>query len=152
MLYFCLMKLLCHTFLVWIFWCLNYGFLIVETWNPPGLSAQILYLSLITGFALSFNGIYFFISFLKYVYLWIYSQVVLSQYGGSNKAGFYTVYLNKTGTTNLDGVFNILSYDAVPKLQNILLSTEFKVFFFFTLFWFIKRSHLCRLLVPACPW
>ncbi|KAM0954603.1 putative calcium/calmodulin-dependent protein kinase chromatin remodeling SNF2 family [Dioscorea sansibarensis] len=53
--------------------------------------------------------------------------VVLSQYGGSNKAGFYTVYLNKTGTTNLDGVFNILSYDAVPKLQNILLSTEFKI-------------------------
>ncbi|KAH7676274.1 Calcium/calmodulin-dependent protein kinase protein [Dioscorea alata] len=53
--------------------------------------------------------------------------VVLSQYGGSNKAGFYTVYLNKTGTTNLDGVFNILSYDAVPKLQNILLSSEFKI-------------------------
>ncbi|PON93088.1 chromatin remodeling factor [Trema orientale] len=53
--------------------------------------------------------------------------VVLSQCGGSNKSGFTIVSYNTKGTIHLDGLFNILSYDAVPKLQNLLMSLEFKV-------------------------
>ncbi|PON64857.1 chromatin remodeling factor [Parasponia andersonii] len=53
--------------------------------------------------------------------------VVLSQCGGSNKSGFSLVSYNTKGTIHLDGLFNILSYDAVPKLQNLLMSSEFKV-------------------------
>ncbi|GAV85340.1 SNF2_N domain-containing protein/Helicase_C domain-containing protein [Cephalotus follicularis] len=53
--------------------------------------------------------------------------VVLSQCGGSNKAGFTIVSPNSKGTVSLDGLFNIISYDIVPKLQNLLMSSEFKV-------------------------
>jgi len=53
-------------------------------------------------------------------------QVVLSQCSGSNRAGFSMVYTTK-GNVRLDGVFNIISYDTVPKLQETLVSSEFKV-------------------------
>lgn len=53
--------------------------------------------------------------------------VVLPQSGGSNRAGFTIVASNSKGTIHLDGVFNIISYDVVPKLKNILEESEFKV-------------------------
>lgn len=53
--------------------------------------------------------------------------VVLSQYGGSNRAGFKIVYSNLKAAVHLDGVFNIISYDVVPKIQDILLASEFKI-------------------------
>ncbi|XP_008800330.1 SWI/SNF-related matrix-associated actin-dependent regulator of chromatin subfamily A-like protein 1 isoform X2 [Phoenix dactylifera] len=53
--------------------------------------------------------------------------VVLSQYGGSNRAGFKIVYSNLKSAIHLDGLFNIISYDAVPKIQDILLASEFKI-------------------------
>ncbi|CAO2838348.1 unnamed protein product [Amaranthus hypochondriacus] len=52
--------------------------------------------------------------------------VLLSQWSGSNKAGFSVVSTAK-GAVHLDGVFNIISYDAVSKLQGTLMSSEFKV-------------------------
>ncbi|XP_020410522.1 SWI/SNF-related matrix-associated actin-dependent regulator of chromatin subfamily A-like protein 1 isoform X1 [Prunus persica] len=53
--------------------------------------------------------------------------VVLSQCGGSNRSGFTVVSSNTKGTIHLDGLFNIISYDVVPKLQNLLMASEFKV-------------------------
>ncbi|KAK1407819.1 hypothetical protein QVD17_39446 [Tagetes erecta] len=53
--------------------------------------------------------------------------VVLSGYSGSNKGGFTIVRSNTKGNIHLDGLFNIVSYDAVPKLQGILMSSDFKV-------------------------
>ncbi|KAL8105581.1 uncharacterized protein LOC141677182 isoform X2 [Apium graveolens] len=53
--------------------------------------------------------------------------VVLSQCSGSNKAGFTIIPSNRKGTVRLDGVFNIISYDIVPKLQDTLMSSNFKV-------------------------
>ncbi|XP_020087115.1 SWI/SNF-related matrix-associated actin-dependent regulator of chromatin subfamily A-like protein 1 isoform X1 [Ananas comosus] len=53
--------------------------------------------------------------------------VVLSQSGGSNKAGFKVVYSNSKPKIHLDGVFNIISYDVIPKIQDILLNSEFKI-------------------------
>ena len=53
--------------------------------------------------------------------------MVLSQWSGSNRGGFRIVPSNTRGTINLDGVFNIISYDVVPKLQKILAESEFKV-------------------------
>ncbi|PQQ07565.1 SWI/SNF-related matrix-associated actin-dependent regulator of chromatin subfamily A-like protein 1 isoform X2 [Prunus yedoensis var. nudiflora] len=52
--------------------------------------------------------------------------VVLSQCGGSNRSGFTVVSSNTKGTIHLDGLFNIISYDVVPKLQNLLMASEFK--------------------------
>ncbi|XP_061974528.1 uncharacterized protein LOC133696369 isoform X2 [Populus nigra] len=52
--------------------------------------------------------------------------VVLSQSSGSNRAGFNIVSSSRS-TIRLDGLFNIISYDAVPKLQNKLMTSEFKV-------------------------
>ncbi|KAL8244443.1 hypothetical protein R6Q59_010701 [Mikania micrantha] len=52
--------------------------------------------------------------------------VVLSSYSGSNKGG-YTIIRSNKGNVRLDGQFNIVSYDAVPKLQGILMSSDFKV-------------------------
>nr|XP_043608355.1 SWI/SNF-related matrix-associated actin-dependent regulator of chromatin subfamily A-like protein 1 [Erigeron canadensis] len=52
--------------------------------------------------------------------------VVLSGYGGSNKCGFTIVRSNAKGNLRLDGVFNIVSYDAVQKLQGTLMSSDFK--------------------------
>ncbi|KAM1438468.1 hypothetical protein ACFX15_011617 [Malus domestica] len=53
--------------------------------------------------------------------------VVLSQCGGTNKSGFTIVSSNAKGTIHLDGLFNIISYDVVPKIQNLLMASEFKV-------------------------
>lgn len=53
--------------------------------------------------------------------------MVLPQCGGSNRAGFTIVPSNTKDSIHLDGMFNILSYDVVPKLQNILMASEFKV-------------------------
>ncbi|KAJ6355756.1 hypothetical protein OIU78_003979 [Salix suchowensis] len=52
--------------------------------------------------------------------------VVLSQSSGSNRAGFNIVSSSRS-TICLDGLFNIISYDVVPKLQNKLMTSEFKV-------------------------
>ena len=53
--------------------------------------------------------------------------MVLSQCSGSNKAGFTIIPSNRKGTVRLDGVFNIISYDIVPKLQDTLMASDFKV-------------------------
>ncbi|KAL0366686.1 UNVERIFIED_CONTAM: SWI/SNF-related matrix-associated actin-dependent regulator of chromatin subfamily A-like protein 1 [Sesamum radiatum] len=53
--------------------------------------------------------------------------VVLSQWSGSNRGGFNIVPSNTRRPINLDGVFNIISYDIVPKLQDMLLASDFKV-------------------------
>ncbi|KAI9074826.1 hypothetical protein K1719_043200 [Acacia pycnantha] len=55
--------------------------------------------------------------------------VVLSQSGGSNKGGFTIVSSNTKSSINLDGVFNIISYDLVPKLQSMLMASDFKGLF-----------------------
>ncbi|KAI3863408.1 hypothetical protein MKW92_026000 [Papaver armeniacum] len=53
--------------------------------------------------------------------------VVLSQCSGSNKGGFTIVPSSSKGTIPLDGLFNIISYDVVPKLQHMLMSSNFKI-------------------------
>ncbi|KAL3321510.1 hypothetical protein AABB24_039236 [Solanum stoloniferum] len=53
--------------------------------------------------------------------------VVLSQCSGSNKGGFKIVPSNTKKSIHLDGVFNIVSYDTVPKLQDLLMASTFKV-------------------------
>ncbi|KQK15029.1 SWI/SNF-related matrix-associated actin-dependent regulator of chromatin subfamily A-like protein 1 [Brachypodium distachyon] len=53
--------------------------------------------------------------------------VVLPQTGGSNKAGFRLVYSNTKGDFDLDGVFNVISYDVIPKIQSTLLDLDFKI-------------------------
>lgn len=53
--------------------------------------------------------------------------VVLSSYTGSNKGGFTIIRSNTKENIRLDGLFNIVSYDAVPKLQGILMNSDFKV-------------------------
>lgn len=37
------------------------------------------------------------------------------------------MYSNAKNTIQLDGIFNIISYDVVPKLQQVLLASDFKV-------------------------
>ncbi|KAK2969683.1 hypothetical protein RJ640_025860 [Escallonia rubra] len=53
--------------------------------------------------------------------------VVLSQWGGSNRGGFTVVPSNTKRAIHLDGLFNIISYDVVPKLQDIIMASDFKV-------------------------
>ncbi|KAL9144392.1 hypothetical protein ABFS82_14G293700 [Erythranthe guttata] len=53
--------------------------------------------------------------------------VVMSQLSGSNRGGFNIVPSNTKRPITLDGVFNIISYDVVPKLQPLLLASDFKV-------------------------
>ena len=53
--------------------------------------------------------------------------MVLSQCGGSNRGGFNILASNTKRTIQLDGVFNIISYDIVPKFQDVLMASEFKV-------------------------
>ncbi|KAL0432963.1 UNVERIFIED_CONTAM: SWI/SNF-related matrix-associated actin-dependent regulator of chromatin subfamily A-like protein 1 [Sesamum latifolium] len=48
-------------------------------------------------------------------------------WSGSNRVGFNIVPSNTRRPINLDGVFNIISYDIVPKLQDMLLASDFKV-------------------------
>ncbi|XP_021752350.1 SWI/SNF-related matrix-associated actin-dependent regulator of chromatin subfamily A-like protein 1 [Chenopodium quinoa] len=52
--------------------------------------------------------------------------VLLSQCSGSNR-GVFSVVSTAKGTARLDGLFNIVSYDSVPKLQGTLMASEFKV-------------------------
>ncbi|KAG4142217.1 hypothetical protein ERO13_D06G117500v2 [Gossypium hirsutum] len=54
--------------------------------------------------------------------------VVFSQMGGSNRSGFTILSSNSKGDIHLDGLFNIISYDLVAKLENVLMASEFKVF------------------------
>ncbi|KAF7837628.1 SWI/SNF-related matrix-associated actin-dependent regulator of chromatin subfamily A-like protein 1 isoform X1 [Senna tora] len=56
-----------------------------------------------------------------------WATVVLSQSGGSNRGGFTIVSSNTKGSIHLDGLFNIISYDLVPKIQNMLMASDFKV-------------------------
>ncbi|KAK9139040.1 hypothetical protein Scep_008721 [Stephania cephalantha] len=53
--------------------------------------------------------------------------VVLSQLSGSNRGGFNIVHSNAKGNIYLDGLFNIISYDTVPKFQRVLLASGFKI-------------------------
>ncbi|TKY54337.1 SWI/SNF-related matrix-associated actin-dependent regulator of chromatin subfamily A protein 1 [Spatholobus suberectus] len=53
--------------------------------------------------------------------------IVLPQSGGSNRGGFNIVSSNAKSSISLDGLFNIISYDLVPKLQNMLITCDFKV-------------------------
>ncbi|KAF8017668.1 hypothetical protein BT93_H2767 [Corymbia citriodora subsp. variegata] len=53
--------------------------------------------------------------------------VLLSQCGGSNRSGFRIVASNTKSSVHLDGLFNIISYDVVTKLQNVLMSSDFKL-------------------------
>ncbi|CAJ2650093.1 unnamed protein product [Trifolium pratense] len=53
--------------------------------------------------------------------------VVLSQSGGSNRGGFNIVSSSAKSSIHLDGLFNIISYDLVPKMQNTLMTSDFKV-------------------------
>ncbi|KAK8931348.1 putative chromatin-remodeling complex ATPase chain [Platanthera zijinensis] len=52
--------------------------------------------------------------------------IVLSQ-AGSNRQGFKVVFSSIKTAIQLDGTFNIISYDTVPKLQDVLLSCAFKI-------------------------
>ncbi|KAL5700587.1 DNA helicase [Ranunculus cassubicifolius] len=53
--------------------------------------------------------------------------VVLSQCTGSNRGGFTIVPSNVKSSIRLDGVFNIISYDIVPKLQHVLMASDFRI-------------------------
>lgn len=53
--------------------------------------------------------------------------MVLSQWGGTNRGGFNIVASNTKRNIQLDGVFNIISYDIVPKIQDMLMTSDFKV-------------------------
>ncbi|OIV95297.1 hypothetical protein TanjilG_07453 [Lupinus angustifolius] len=53
--------------------------------------------------------------------------VVLSQSGGSNRGGFNIVSSSGKSRIHLTGLFNIISYDLVLKLQNMLIASDFKV-------------------------
>ncbi|RDY14160.1 SWI/SNF-related matrix-associated actin-dependent regulator of chromatin subfamily A-like protein 1, partial [Mucuna pruriens] len=53
--------------------------------------------------------------------------IVLPQSGGSNRGGFNIVSSSAKSRICLDGLFNIISYDLVPKLQNMLMTCDFKV-------------------------
>ncbi|KAK4387956.1 SWI/SNF-related matrix-associated actin-dependent regulator of chromatin subfamily A-like protein 1 [Sesamum angolense] len=48
---------------------------------------------------------------------------------GKCRGGFNIVPSNTRRPINLDGVFNIISYDTVPKLQDMLLASDFKGIF-----------------------
>lgn len=51
----------------------------------------------------------------------------MSQYSGSNKEGFNIVHSAGKGPVRLDGLFNIVSYDLVSKLNDAISEVEFKV-------------------------
>lgn len=59
--------------------------------------------------------------------MFFFFQVVLSQCSGSNKSGFTIVTSSSKNSVRLDGLFNIISYDIVPKLQDTLMASDFKV-------------------------
>lgn len=53
--------------------------------------------------------------------------VVMSQWAGSNIGNFNIVQTSSKQTVRLDGVFNIISYELVSKLQEILVNSDFKI-------------------------
>ncbi|KAJ3683921.1 hypothetical protein LUZ60_014148 [Juncus effusus] len=54
--------------------------------------------------------------------------VVMPQSGGSaNRTAFNLVYSNSKTKIHLDGLFNIISYDIVPKLEKTLVESRFKI-------------------------
>ncbi|KOM33350.1 hypothetical protein LR48_Vigan01g290600 [Vigna angularis] len=53
--------------------------------------------------------------------------IVLPQSGGSNRGGFNIVSSSSKNSIRLNGLFNIISYELVPKLQNLLTTCDFKV-------------------------
>ncbi|XVF41467.1 hypothetical protein PTKIN_Ptkin01aG0282100 [Pterospermum kingtungense] len=53
--------------------------------------------------------------------------VVFSQPGVSNRCGFTILSSNSKGGIHLDGLFNIISYDLVAKLENVLMASDFRV-------------------------
>lgn len=53
--------------------------------------------------------------------------VVMSQWAGSNIGNFNIVQTSSKQTIQLDGVFNIISYELVSKLQEILVNSDFKI-------------------------
>ncbi|WRX24530.1 SNF2 [Theobroma cacao] len=50
--------------------------------------------------------------------------VIFSQVGGSNKGGFTILSSKCKDGIHLDGLFNIISYDLVPKLENVVIADE----------------------------
>ncbi|OMO52737.1 SNF2-related protein [Corchorus capsularis] len=53
--------------------------------------------------------------------------VIFSQISGSNRGGFTILSSKNKGGIRLDGMFNIISYDLVAKIENVLMASEFKV-------------------------
>lgn len=80
-----------------------------------------------------------------------HEQVVLSQWNGSNRGGFNVVPSNSKRPINLDGIFNIISYDVVPKLQDKLLASAFKVIIWYPVLFVLHRHTfiLCNLRFQA---
>ncbi|KAH7428525.1 hypothetical protein KP509_09G005400 [Ceratopteris richardii] len=54
-------------------------------------------------------------------------SVVMSQCSGSNKEGFNIVQSTGSKVVRLDGLFNIVSYELVSKLQNEIAEVDFQV-------------------------
>ncbi|OMO71315.1 SNF2-related protein [Corchorus olitorius] len=53
--------------------------------------------------------------------------IIFSQISGSNRGGFTILSSKNKGGIRLDGMFNIISYDLVAKIENALMASEFKV-------------------------
>lgn len=53
--------------------------------------------------------------------------VVMSQWSGSKIGNFNIVQTSGKQTIQLDGVFNIISYELVSKIQEILVNSDFKI-------------------------
>ena len=51
----------------------------------------------------------------------------MSQWSGSKIGNFNIVQTSGKQTIQLDGVFNIISYELVSKIQEILVNNDFKV-------------------------
>ena len=51
----------------------------------------------------------------------------MSQWSGSKIGNFNIVQTSGKQTIQLDGVFNIISYELVSKIQEILVNSDFKV-------------------------
>ncbi|KAH9322233.1 hypothetical protein KI387_016872, partial [Taxus chinensis] len=54
-------------------------------------------------------------------------SIVMSQFAGSSREGFNIVQSSSKHNVQLDGLFNIVSYDLLPKLQETLMNTDFKI-------------------------
>jgi SWI/SNF-related matrix-associated actin-dependent regulator 1 of chromatin subfamily A len=55
------------------------------------------------------------------------TQIAMSQYCGSNREGFNILQTSGRKSVRLDGLFNIISYDLVTKLQEDIAQADFKV-------------------------